>query len=349
MKQILLLAVFAFIPFVAAFADQIVMKNGDHLTGQILRSDGKTLLLKTDYAGKISLKWPEIEAIVSTQPLSVRFEDGTTASGKITTEGADVVVAIPTSTLLTMPWQKIASLRNADEEAAYQKSLHPGLLHEWKGTITTGFTLTRGNSSTRSLNFAFKGARKTRKDKISLYASSIYTTNDEPGATPSTTANAETGGGRYDRNFDTHLFAFGSGDFQADELQSLDLRSVLGGGLGYHWLRGSSLTLDLLGGVNYTRENYSTYTNNFPAGIVGEELQYKFLSHSEINQHFQFYPDFVHSGQYRITFNVAEVSKLNSWLGWQTSLSDIYVTNPPAGKQRNDLVLTTGLNVSFSD
>jgi hypothetical protein len=31
------------------------------------------------------------------------------------------------------------------------------------------------------------------------------------------------------------------------------------------------------------------------------------------------------------------------------SISDIYVTNPPVGKRQNDLVSTTGLNVSFGE
>lgn len=30
------------------------------------------------------------------------------------------------------------------------------------------------------------------------------------------------------------------------------------------------------------------------------------------------------------------------------SIGDIYVTNPPAGKKLNDILLTTGLNVSFT-
>jgi hypothetical protein len=34
-------------------------------------------------------------------------------------------------------------------------------------------------------------------------------------------------------------------------------------------------------------------------------------------------------------------------LGPAHSISEIYVTNPPAGKRQNDLVLTTGPNLSF--
>jgi hypothetical protein len=38
-------------------ADEVSLNNGDRLTGNIVKSDGKTLVLHTDYAGDISLKW----------------------------------------------------------------------------------------------------------------------------------------------------------------------------------------------------------------------------------------------------------------------------------------------------
>jgi hypothetical protein len=34
-------------------------------------------------------------------------------------------------------------------------------------------------------------------------------------------------------------------------------------------------------------------------------------------------------------------------LGWQNTFGDVYVTNPPGGKKKNDIVFTTGLNVTF--
>ena len=58
-------------------------------------------------------------------------------------------------------------------------------------------------------------------------------------------------------------------DFQADALQTLDLRSVFGGGLGLHVIKSDRKTLDFLGGLNYTRENYSGQPT------LGEELMHK--------------------------------------------------------------------------
>jgi hypothetical protein len=59
-------------------------------------------------------------------------------------------------------------------------------------------------------------------------------------------------------------------------------------------------------------------------------------------------PDLSQTGQYWGTFNFGTVTKLNKWLGWQNSFGDIYVSNPPVGTKKNDLILSTGLNFSFT-
>ncbi len=49
----------------AAFADQITLKNGDRLTGTVVKSDGKTLVLHTDFAGDITLQFAAITQITT--------------------------------------------------------------------------------------------------------------------------------------------------------------------------------------------------------------------------------------------------------------------------------------------
>ena len=61
--------------------------------------------------------------------------------------------------------------------------------------------------------------------------------------------------------------------FQTDALQTLDLRSVFGGGLGLHAIKNDRTTLDLLGGINYTREKYSRPTSrSFAAALWARNL-----------------------------------------------------------------------------
>jgi putative salt-induced outer membrane protein YdiY len=228
-------------------------------------------------------------------------------------------------------------------------------LQGWKGGANVGFAFTAGNSQTSNLALAFTADRKTTHDDISLYANSVYSTNNAPGATPTTTANAIQAGARYSRNFTPRLFGYGSADFQTDALQQLNLRSVLGGGLGFHAINSDKTTLDFLAGPNYTREDYVTVTNSFLAFSLGEELSHKFGASTIVTEKAYYYPDLTqHVGQYRTAVNLGSVTKISKWLGWQNAFSDIYVTNPPiqpAGTpalKKNDIVLATGLNVTFT-
>ena len=207
--------------------------------------------------------------------------------------------------------------------------------------------VTRGNSETKNLALAFTADRKTKTDHLGLYANSVFSSNDAAGAIPSTTAQATQGGARYDHDLNARIFRFVGADFQTDALQDLNLRSVFSGGLGLHVIKSDRTTLDLLGGGNYTRENYSALQRNVAALTIGEELLHKLGAATVLTQKLYAYPDLSEAGEYRTTFNFGTVTKLNKWLGWQNAFGDIYVTNPPAGKKQNDILLTTGLNISF--
>jgi putative salt-induced outer membrane protein YdiY len=328
--------------------DQIVLKNGDRLTGTIVKSDDKALVIKTEFAGDITVQMPAIEQINSTQPLHVGLSNGQTLTGAVTTSDGNLAVATANQGTLTEPRSDVVSLRNEAEQAAYEKTLHPGLLEGWQGGANVGFALTRGNSQTKNLALAFIADRKTPRDHLGLYLNSVYATDDAPGAVPSTTANTIQGGARFDHDLDHKLFGFVGADFQTDALQGLNLRSVFGGGLGVHLIKNDRTTLDLLGGLNYTRENYTTLNRNLAALTLGEELSTKLGKATTLTEKLYFFPDLNEAGDYRGTFNFGAVTKINKWLGWQNAFGDIYVTNPPAGKKQNDIVLTTGLNMSFT-
>jgi len=347
-RFILVLFLVLFITASAA-ADQVTLTNGDRLTGTVVKSDDKTLTLKTALAGTVEIQWSGIKELTSDQQLAVT----TTAapnpySGTVTAKDGSVTVTPARGSPTTVPQAEIKALRTPAEQASYEASLHPSLARGWKGGLDLGFALTGGNSQTTNLAIAFNALRPTSTDKLSLYANTVYATNNAPGATPSTTANNSHGGLRYDRNITPKLFAFVNADFDSNALQDLNLRSLVGGGLGFHAIKSERTTLDLLGGANYTRENYTTFTRNSAALTAGDELMHKIGSGTMLTQRFFFYPDMSDLGQYHITFNVGTVTKLHKWLGWQNSFDDIYVTNPPIGKKKNDIIFSTGLNVSFT-
>jgi putative salt-induced outer membrane protein YdiY len=328
-------------------ADQVTMNNGDQLSGTIVKSDDTTLILKTDYAGEVKLDWSAVRGITSTQALHIGLNNGQSVAGRVITRDGGLEVVTPAGPVKTSK-SEIAAIRGEGEQAAYEKSLHPGLLSEWTGGADVAFALTRGNSETKNLALAFTAVRQTLNDKLGLYSNSVYATNDATGAVPATTANSIQAGARYDHDLTKLIFAYVTADFQTDALQGLNLRSVPGAGLGFHVIKTNYTTLDLLAGINYTRESYTSFTRNFAAASFGEEYMHKLHTSTVITQKLDFFPDLSDTGQYRGTFNFGTVTKLSKWLGWQNAFGDVYVTNPPVGKKKNDILLTTGLNFTFT-
>lgn len=341
------------------FADQVTLKNGDRLTGTVLKADGKILIIHTDAAGDVTIKYEEVQEIKSDQILHVSLKGGKTAVGPVTTSDGKIEVATKTSGTVEAPKEDVTEMRS---EEAYQKFVHPGLMNGWDGGIDVGFSIARGNAQTENLALAFNATHPTLNDKITLYASSIDTKNDL--ATPSDVASLQQGGIRYDRNLNPRLFAFVGADFMANALQFLDLRGVYTGGFGFHVMNNDATILNVLGGVNYTHETYSNgplvagsvppvyasygVTNKFVALTLGEEVTHKMGKSTVITQNMYFYPDLQNTSEYRWTFNLGTVTKISKWLGWQNQFGDIYVTNPPLSAKKNDLIFTTGLNIAFT-
>jgi putative salt-induced outer membrane protein len=328
-----------------------------------VKSDGKTLVLHTEFVGDVTVQFSAITQISTEKELHVTTSDKKTLVGPVTTSDGKIEVATKTGGTVEVPPGNVVLIRNDDEQAAYDKLLHPGLLHGWNGGANVGFSLARGNSETSNLALAINAVHSTLNDKTTIYLSSIDTENEL--ATPTTVANLVTAGIRYDHNVNPRLFGFVGADFMSNALQNLDLRGVYGAGLGFHAIKSDNTVLDFLAGLNYTHETYSNgpvvtpatvpptftsygVTNKFAALTLGEELMHKAGKTTVLTEKLYFFPDLSDTGEYRATFDFGTVTKISKWLGWQNQFSDIYVSNPPPTSKKNDLILTTGLNFSFT-
>jgi len=73
--RVLAIAFVLLIP-AALFADQIVLKNVYRLTGTIETSDDKALIIKTEFAGEVTVQWDAVREINSSQKLHVSLNNG---------------------------------------------------------------------------------------------------------------------------------------------------------------------------------------------------------------------------------------------------------------------------------
>ena len=94
MPIVRILSILLIFPFCRVlFADQIVLSNGDRLTGMITKSDDKTLVLKTEFAADVTVQWPAVQEIHSTQPLHLVTQGGKTLVGTANTTDGTLIVS----------------------------------------------------------------------------------------------------------------------------------------------------------------------------------------------------------------------------------------------------------------
>ena len=343
MRSILLLSACAFL----AHADVLVLKNGDRVTGSIIKKDDKSITIKSDSFGVITAGWELVESITAEKPLTVVLKDGKSVQGTLSTSGGKVEVATPDTRISVAPME-VVTLRNADEELAYQRLLKPSWGQLWVETGSLGFAGTAGNARTETFTTGITASRTTRHDKTTLTFSAIDASALADGKN-SETAKAIRGGISYDHNVSSRLFVNGFNNNEYDKFQSLDLRFVAGGGFGFHAVSNDRDKLDFIGGMDYNHESFSTGLHrNSGEFFGGDDYSLQLSKTVSVVQAFRMFDSMQNTGQYRVNFDLGLTTKLTKSLSWNATASDRFLSDPTPGRKRNDFLYTTGIGVTFS-
>src|SRR5262245_49331303 len=152
-------------------ADQVVLKNGDIITGSIVKKDGGKLTLRSEFLGEVSMPWTAVQSVKSDETLTVHLPGGDTVAGKVTTVDGRLEVAGKTASLA-----EIGDMRNPAEQKSWERIQHPGVFELWSGSFDLGLAFARGNARTDTLTTSMNATRVTRHDKIALSFRQIYGT-----------------------------------------------------------------------------------------------------------------------------------------------------------------------------
>lgn len=141
---------------------------------------------------------------------------------------------------------------------------------------------------------------------------------------------------------------FGSVDLESDEFQSLDLRFVPAGGIGYHTIVSEATHLDPGVVASGTREFFSTGLSRTSAEVLVSELLIHNVSKaSSIQEKLVCFSNVSDAANYRINFDTTLSTAIRRWMSWQLTISDRHVSNPLASRKTNDLLVSTGLRLTL--
>ena len=331
-------------------ADQIEMKNGDRVTGSIVKKDAKTLTIKTVHFGVVTLPWDQVASVTADKPLHVVLADGKTVQGSLATMDGKVVVAAG-GTKQTVAPGEIAVLRDDAEQKAYLRMLKPRWADVWVINANIGIAGTSGNAKTATFTTPVNATRATNHDKTTAYFNFIRASAAINGASAAT-AQAIRGGWGYNRNLRSKMFVTVFNDYESDKFQNLDLRVVLGGGLGYAAWKGEKGRLDVVGGGAYNRENFDPirprlpFTRNSAEAYWGNDFTYKMSARVNFYENYRMFNNMSNTGEFRQNVDVGIAAALTKWMTWNASVSDRYLSNPAPGRKRNDFLYTMGLGIT---
>lgn len=312
-------------------ADEILLQNGDRLTGTLVKAEGGKVTLKTDYAGEIQIPVEKIKKLSTDEPNEVHLRDGEVLKGKLkTVEKSKLAVEpSPDREAAIIEWKKVASINPSPKK--------------WKGNIHIGVNSQSGNSDTLAASVGAEAVRKTEQDRFSLRFLYNYAKDSGEVKTRNTY-----GALKYDYFLTKRLYSYLALELLNDKFQDLHLRTTVGPGVGYQIWDDPVKSLHVEAGTSYVwTDYYEAQDIDYPAARLGGDFRFQPFKFLAFSDRILVYPSLKYGGEYTLRNEAALTSPLGS--GWALRLANIWERNsdPPQGKDKDDFTTSLGLQYSF--
>lgn len=269
-----------------SLADEVRLKNGDKLTGQVVRMEGDKLILKTTYAGEIIITWQEVAAVRTDGSVKVVLKDETALEGN-TEDVEDGKMKLDTGKL-----EAPATFSLADV-----KALNPEPVKTVKITARANASVTSERGNTKSDNYYFDGEFVARTKKNRYTIGGELTKEKADGVT---TSQSWVAYGNYSHFLNEKWYLYADTLSEHDEFKDLNLRSTLGAGAGYQFFETPLLNLSISVGLSMVDENYD----------LGEDNDYS-AGHWSVNYDQYFFDKFVQL--FHVNTGFVSLEDANDW------------------------------------
>ena len=271
--------------------EELTLKNGDRLTGELLNSTGTEIKFKTELAGEVTVKWENVKELKSKRDFAVVPKDLKDArdSAKVPQGAIKIgekgILVSPVSTTKPetsapppeseakpgatketvaakeIPTSKIASVV---DDATYQKEINKqiGFRSGWDGHITTGTSMiySTQDSSLYQVDTALKRSIPTvnwlnpkLRTLIDFTLSAGKTT--QPG-TETTITNIYHLGGERDEYFSPRGYYLQVFSEDHNYSQGLVIQQKYGGGIGATLFKKKDAQLDITADLHYENQQF---------------------------------------------------------------------------------------------
>jgi len=196
-----------------AAKDEILLKNGSRLIGEVVDARDGKVTIKTDFAGELRVALDQIVSVNTEDPMVVLLEDESVVEGKsLAIQEEEVVLA---GTGQPYPLAQLSVVNPQPWEL--------GEGYRWKGVVSAALVRERGNTDTDEWDYKLNSVWRSTQDRYTLNAVGEL---DETDGTK--TADNWQVTGKYDYFLADPNYVGLLGFVQKDKFQDLDLRYLIG-------------------------------------------------------------------------------------------------------------------------
>ncbi len=320
-----------------AMADEVYLKNGDLLTGEIETSEDGLLVVNTAYAKKIKVKWEEVACVNSDKEVTLLLKSNEKIVGRATCPSLGSIKIIDQKTGETKDFS-LAEFQGINPPPA-----PPPVTY--KALVNVGGAINSGN--TRSNTFNSSGKFQARSKKQRLYLEGKFSYGESEG--DENERNWLTGA-KYDYFWTDKLYSYLRPFAEYDKFQDLDLRFITSAGPGYQFIDTETTSLFAELGPAYFYEDYDNGDDKeYLAARWAAGVKFHIIRKKIIFFHLhEFYYDLTsNEGAFLRTEQGVRLALVeNFYLNFQVDYN--YKSDPPDGKKSSDTALVLGIGYELN-
>lgn len=321
--------------------DEVQLKNGDRLTGQIVRLTEGKLVLKSQLAGEITINLSDIKTFSSDAPIEVHLKDGTVLH-------QPVAAAEPNEFAIAAGESLRPQSFNLADVAAINPP--PAAKPKWTGNLTGAVSSTHGNTTAESVTASVSAARRSEKDRTTAEADYAKSdTEDRDTGEEETTEDWWRAKAQYDYFFTKQFFGFGNARYERDDIALLDRRVVVGGGGGYQWIETDATAFSTSFGLASLYEKFENETdsNSELSLQAGYNLNKRLGKNLRFVHDLTYYPSLEQFSDYYLTTTGELRTNLTKRVIGSFKVIFNYDASPATDQGSTDVKYLLGIGLSF--
>jgi putative salt-induced outer membrane protein YdiY len=235
--------------FSTVHADEVVLRDGSRLLGEVVSRDDGTLDFKTDFAGTIKIKWDRIATITTEKPMEFLLADERTLMVTGVTNNEDDMTVTGTDGATT--------LSQADVSIINPEAWRKGTGVKFSGHANAALSRQRGNTDKDELDLDADLTLRRKHDRFTAFAEL-----EKDRADNEKIKDAWKLDGNYDYFVTEKWYWGGFVRFEHDQFADLNLRTSVGPLIGYQWIESKEMNLSTSTGLSYVSEDFDSQPDN---------------------------------------------------------------------------------------